>query len=52
MTAPEPWAAEALRLQEAADRALRQGDWTAFGEHWNELQRLLQRAAAQRATPP
>lgn len=48
----EPWAAEALRLQEAADRALREGDWTAFGEHWNELQRLLRRAAAQRATPP
>ncbi len=47
----EPWASEALRLQEAADRALREGDWAAFGERWNELQSLLRRAAAQGAGP-
>lgn len=51
-SAPGPWAAEAVRLQEAAERALRAGDWATFGERWNELQSLLRRAAAQRAGPP
>ena len=49
---PGTWAAEALRLQEAADRALRAGDWAAFGDRWNELQTVLRRAATARPTSP
>ncbi len=48
---PAPWAAEALRLQQAADRALRDGDFAAFGRHWTELQELLRRVATQPLPP-
>lgn len=48
---PAPWAAEALRLQQAADRALRDGDFAAFGRHWSELQELLRRAATEPESP-
>jgi len=48
---PAPWAEEALRLQQEADRALRDGDFAAFGRHWSELQELLRRAAQQPTSP-
>lgn len=48
---PAPWAGEALRLQQAADRALRDGDFADFGRYWAELQDLLRRAATQPVSP-
>lgn len=46
-----PWAAEALRLLDEADRLLRAGDWAGFGARWNELQALLRQAATASPTP-
>jgi uncharacterized membrane protein (UPF0182 family) len=44
------WPREALVLMEEADRALRAGDFAGFGERWQRLRELLNRAAAGR--PP
>jgi hypothetical protein len=40
------WAARAMNLAQAADRAIRAGDFAEFGRLWNELQEVLRAAAA------
>ena len=42
----EQWPAEALGLLEAADAALRTGDFQGFGEALDELRALLERFSA------
>jgi uncharacterized membrane protein (UPF0182 family) len=39
------WARRALDLMEAADQAVRNGNWQEFGRKWAELQDLLRRLA-------
>jgi hypothetical protein len=39
------WAPTALETMQAADRALRAGDFAEFGRLWNELQTLIRSAA-------
>jgi uncharacterized membrane protein (UPF0182 family) len=43
---PGAWAPRALDLMQAADRALRAGDFAEFGRLWTELQSVIRDAAA------
>jgi uncharacterized membrane protein (UPF0182 family) len=44
-TDPSNWAGQAMDLMQAADRALRAGDFAEFGRIWTELQALIRGAA-------
>ncbi|MGQ0815906.1 MAG: UPF0182 family protein, partial [Gemmatimonadota bacterium] len=47
-TAPQlNWPRQALDLLDEAERALRAGDYAAFGQRMNELKRFLQQASSQ-----
>lgn len=41
------WATRAAELANAAEQALRNGDFAEFGRRWNELRELLRRAATR-----
>lgn len=49
---PADWPQRALEIMEQAEQRLRAGDWAGFGAAWNELQRVLRRAALPPPAPP